>query len=152
MIPDFFLWKYDCRISSYEFKSHNTHCGQHCQDFITCTCFLSHEPNVSKHSQLSRGMCSQLSLDVLWTSDSRRLLRYKAHKNIEIQKTKFMIWVWTQGYISTSLTITNTKTEKVQSYYLFWAFVGGYFEQSHHKKNKNKSKNKTLLANQIKYC
>lgn len=75
-------------ISSYQFQSHNTHCGQHCQDFITCTCFLSHEPNVSKHSQLSRGMCSQLSLDVLRTSDSRRLLRYKAHKNIEIQKNK----------------------------------------------------------------
>lgn len=81
------------RISSYEFKCHNTHCGQHCQDFITCTCFLSHEPNVSKHSRLSRGMCSQLSIDVLRTSDSRRLLRYKAHKNIEIQKTKFVIWM-----------------------------------------------------------
>lgn len=27
--------------------------------------FLSHEPNVSKHSQLSSGMCSQLSIDVL---------------------------------------------------------------------------------------
>lgn len=59
-----FVVKSMLRISSYEFKSHNTHCGQHCQDFITCTCFLSHEPNVSKHSQLSRGVCSQLSLDV----------------------------------------------------------------------------------------
>lgn len=93
------------RISSYEFKCHNAHCGQHCQDFITCTCFLSHEPNVSKHSRLSRGMCSQLSIDVLRTSDSCRLLRYKAHKNIEIQKTKFMIWMWTHKYISTSFTI-----------------------------------------------
>lgn len=110
--PWFFLWKYVYRISSYDFKNHNTHCGQHCQDFITCTCFLSHEPNVSKHSQLSRGMCSQLSLDVLWTSDSRRLLRYKAHKNIGIQRTKFMIWVETKRYNSTLLTITNTKQKR----------------------------------------
>ena len=99
------------RISSYQFSCHNTHFGQHCQDVITCTWFLSHEPNVSKHScRLSSGVCSHFSLDVLWTSDSRRLLRYKAHKNIEIQKTEFMIRVETVGYTSityaASLTVT----------------------------------------------
>lgn len=108
-------------ISSYQFQSHNTHCVQHCQDFITCTCFLSHEPNVSKHSQLSHGMCSQLSLDVLRTSDSRRLLRYKAHKNIEIQKNKVHdLGGKHKETFQTSLTITTTKTEKVYSTFLLF--------------------------------
>lgn len=124
-------------ISSYQFQSHNTHCGQHCQDFITCTCFLSHEPNVSKHSQLSRGMCSQLSLDVLRTSDSRRLLRYKAHKNIEIQKNKVRdLGGRHKDTFQHHLPSPRQKQKRSSHHFFFFYpflafFAGGYFVQSH---------------------
>lgn len=43
-------------------RYHSIHySNKHCQDGITWTCFLSHEPNVSKHSGFSSGVCSQFS-------------------------------------------------------------------------------------------
>lgn len=48
--------------------------------------FLSHEPNVSKYRRGSRGMCCHKMFYEQATS--RRLLRYKAHRDIKIDKTR----------------------------------------------------------------
>ena len=50
-------------------KSHYS--NEHCQEYITWTCFLSHEPNVSKHCCFSSWVCPQFSF--------RRLLKQATH-------------------------------------------------------------------------
>lgn len=70
--------------------------NEHCQELITWACFLSHEPNVSKHSCLSSGVCPQFSF--------RRLLKQATHvggfatkstqREIKIQTTERILGVW----------------------------------------------------------
>lgn len=68
------------------------------------------------HSRLSRGCCFQFSLAVLWTSDSRRPLRYKAHRNIKIDKTEFMISGSTSKDTCIINGLTYTRYWKLQKY------------------------------------
>lgn len=83
--------------------------NEHCQEYITWTCFLSHEPNVSKHSCFSSWVCPQFSF--------RRLLKQATHaggfatkstqRKIEIHTTERILGIWQEHFTSYQCLLTK---------------------------------------------